>query len=540
MPPLLRFDAIRLLEASLEALDLAVSSLGSQKRIQFRQSSAEYAIEVGLLGAAAELAMSACLVQARGAGAIVWPTGQYKTAGAVLDEFRQLAGQSTAASSFLTEGVADPPTHRQALVDATRGFKRLIPIRAAGLHAGRGLIHEAIVSQANSVAEFLALLAASRRLRPYLEWIPRCLWYNRDRLVLIEDLAARLNEAQPPDQAVLLSSIYLVLPDVPEEEPEWLDALSRVSVAPRQRDVEFLMETLDQALPAALRRAGRGGATVPVRVDPGDQAALPIAPHLLRRQFNEIPDLWHADIATANGRMEQGALDLPPLDAVLDVFAIGLDRAGVIGQGEYLNAHQAWPHIAASFDFGGTIGPYWFLVRRCDDLAQLSALLRRAAAGHRRLSQRISECLHGLVSLRENRVATRDTPPFGDLIKEIEQVHSDRSWLNGREVHHRNSSRALPEELRPLLNDVAQGGEAVGTLLEAFFRDDRPSECLVYWPRMLAEAANEADDIPGLVLVLKNDQATAGHTAARKALRRIDFAIFGPPVEEPDTQEQEN
>ena len=154
MPRLLRFDAIRLLESSQEALNLAVSSLGSQKRIHFRQNSAEFAIEVGLIGAAAELAMSACLVQARGARAIVWPTGQYKTAGAVLEEFRQLASQSTAASSFLTEGVSDPAAHRQALVNVSRAFKRLIPIRAAGFHAGRGLIHEAVVSQANSVADF--------------------------------------------------------------------------------------------------------------------------------------------------------------------------------------------------------------------------------------------------------------------------------------------------------------------------------------------------------------------------------------------------
>jgi hypothetical protein len=139
-----------------------------------------------------------------------------------------------------------------------------------------------------------------------------------------------------------------------------------------------------------------------------------------------------------------------------------------------------------------------------------------------------------LASLRENRVLSRGAPPFGDLIQEIERVRGDREWLRDREVQHRGSPKALPEELRPLLDNVSEGGEPVGVLLEALFGEDRPAECLVYWPRILAEAANEADDILGLVLVLKNAQSRAAHTAARKALRRIDFSIFGPPVEEPD------
>jgi len=62
----MRRHAIRLLEASLESLDLAVSSLGATKRREFREPVATYAPEIGLIGASAELAMSACLVQAYG------------------------------------------------------------------------------------------------------------------------------------------------------------------------------------------------------------------------------------------------------------------------------------------------------------------------------------------------------------------------------------------------------------------------------------------------------------------------------------------
>ena len=254
MPHLLRFDAVRLLESSQEALHLAVTGLGAQKRVTFRQSAAEFAIEIGLIGTAAELAMASCLVQAKGSQALEWPSGQYKTAGAVLKEFRDLVSESTAASAFLTEGVTDPSRHRQSLLSASESFRRLIPIRAAGLHAGRGLIHEAVVVQANVVADFLNLLSSSRRINPYLERIPRCLWYGRDRIVLIEDLVARLGDADPGDRPGLLSSVYLVLPDIPDEEPEWLDAFVRVSIAPRERDVQFLLETLEDALPAKIKQ----------------------------------------------------------------------------------------------------------------------------------------------------------------------------------------------------------------------------------------------------------------------------------------------
>lgn len=534
MPHLLRFDTVRLLESSQEALHLAVVGLGAQKRVTFRQSAAEFAIEVGLIGAAAELAMASCLVQAKGSQALLWPSGQYKTAGVVLKDFRDLVSEATAASAFLTDGVPDPSSHRHSLLSASESFRRLIPLRAAGLHAGRGLLHEAVVVQANVVAEFLSLLSASRRIHPYLESIPRCLWYGRDRVVLIEDLVARLAGADPGDRPSILSSIFLVLPDIPEEEPEWLDAFERVSIAPRERDVQFLLETLEDALPANLRRTNRAGAGVPVRVEPNDPQALPIAPHFLRRQFNEIPDLWQADIATANGRLNQGALDLPPLDAVVDVFALGLERAAILEASQNVTAHEAWPHVAASLDFRGTVGPYWFLVRRCDDLGQLRGLIEQAAALHQRLAQRLPEFCLGIAALQHERPLRQDEPEFSALIQELGQLPGDRMWLLERESQYSSQARALPEELHQLLAGVAEGGEPVGKLIEALLLLDCTPECLTYWPRILAELASEADDIPGLVAILGTGDTSAAHTAARRALRRIDFSLYGPPVEEPE------
>lgn len=244
MPSLLRYDTIRLFEASVEALHMAVGSLGSEKRVDFRQQAAEHAIEIGLIGTAAELAMSACVIQARGPEAIKWPSGQYKTAGAILEEFRQIVAEPTATSSFLTEGSKDPASHRTSLLEVAKTFRVLIPARAGALHAGRGLMHEVTVIQANGVADFLNLLATSRRLGPYLRYIPRCLWYSQDRSIVIEDLRSKLEHTKGADRAAALASIYLVLPDIPDEEPDWLQAFSRVTISPKERDVEYLMSTL--------------------------------------------------------------------------------------------------------------------------------------------------------------------------------------------------------------------------------------------------------------------------------------------------------
>ncbi|WP_148169507.1 hypothetical protein [Pseudomonas chlororaphis] len=530
MPALLRNDAIRLLEAAQEALHIAISSLGTSKRKEFRQRGAQYAIETGLIGTAAEQIMAACLVQAHGPVAIIWPSGQYKTAGAVLDEFHELLAQATAVTGFLTDGVADAAMHRAHLMRATRAFRLLISTRAGGLHAGRGLLHEAVVEQANQVSEVLALLAHSRRIEPYVANIPRCTWYSRDRMVMIEDLVGRLRAA-PMDPAAL-ASVYVVLPDLPANAPEWLDAFDRVVVTPKQRDIRFLLDVADQALPAALRRANAAQGAVPVRLAPHDPAALPIAPHFLRRELNEIADLWDADVATANGRLQQGALDLPPPDAVQDVLAVGLGPSGILRGGEQLSAHQSWPAIMSSLMVQGTPGPYWFLVRSCGDLGQLAALLRRAGNVRplpARARRTFNECLSGIDLIRNNRSIQIEDALLGDIATAA-TLRIDPIDLRAKSIVAVGSAKALPPDLFPLLEEIADGGEPAGSLIAALVNTDIDVACKRYWLRLLAERACDHDDLPHLVSILRQPDITAVYTATRQAIRRLDFARSGPAL----------
>jgi hypothetical protein len=533
VPALLRRDTIRLFEASLESLQLAVASLGGSKRVQFRQESAEYAIEVGLLGTAAELAMAACLVQAFGHSAIVWPSGQYKTAGVVLDEFRRLVREGAVNSHFLVQGVADAAQHRQNILDHTQSFRRLIPIRAGGLHAGRGLLHEATVVQADVVSDFLILLSLSSLIQPYMSTVPRCQWYTHDRTLIVEDLSRRLLEASGDQRAMVLSSLYLVLPDIPNEEPEWLEALERVSVSPHERDITYLLDVIETAVPANLRRAGAGGIVFPVEVRAGNPAAIPINPQYLRRQYNEVPELWHADIATANGRLQQGTLDLPPGGAVREVFALGLTESGVLRGDEQFSAHQSWVHIAASMAMLGTPGPYWFLVRRTGDLGQLLAQLNRArTVGARYLQARIDECTSGIDAIRAPRQVQPTAPYYRELVRETSEAELGRDRLLAGYERNRNHSRGLPAKYEENLEVIVEGGDAVGPLISLILDDeDLPIDSKRYWTRQLAGCAMDAEDLASLVTMLARTELQPGHTYARKAIRRIDFRLYVPPVD---------
>lgn len=144
----------------------------------------------------------------------------------------------------------------------------------------------------------------------------------------------------PDEKAQLISSIYLVLPEMPAEQPEWIEALDRVSIAPKEEDITFLLNVLENANVANLIRVAERGQGVPVVVRPNDPAALPISPQYLRRALKEIREQWYADIGTANGRLEQGTFDVPPIDYVLDIFGVDLEEVGIFQVDQGFSAHE--------------------------------------------------------------------------------------------------------------------------------------------------------------------------------------------------------
>lgn len=102
----------------------------------------------------------------------------------------------------------------------------LVTARAGGLHGGAGPAYDVCVALANDVAAFLALLRQSDRIVTYLDAIPEPPQKPKERAVLIEELVAELRAADDiAGQSRTLLSLFLILPDLPTTEPEWLSAL---------------------------------------------------------------------------------------------------------------------------------------------------------------------------------------------------------------------------------------------------------------------------------------------------------------------------
>ena len=476
--------------------------------------------------------MSACLVQAHGTSILELPSGYFKNFPRILEEFRTLVREATSSSDFLIKDINDPSSHREKLLECVMPFRRLASIRAGGLHAGRGLTREATIYSANLVSDFLECLALSSRIKPYLSFTPRCLLYNKERTIIIEDLARRLADVTEKDKDTLLVSMYLVLPDIPENEPEWMEAFDRVTISPKNRDVSYLLQVLETAVPTSLRRTSRSGEGFSVVVRPDDPHALSIAPQYLRRQFNDLKDRWYADIGTANGRLEKGNyLDLPPQETVRKAFEINLEESGLLNDNLRFTANESWPFIVSSLDFPGTTGPYWFLIRHTDDLNQLIAQLNRAKRiGRDKLSVRVELVITGIEAIQKNEPLKQSDPYFMQIINNIENADKKRESLTNNLERHRNTHRELPNTAVALLEKIVEG-QSISHLYEHLEEIGFSLPGLHHWSRVLAEIACDYEDIPALNKTLAYKEFKSAHTAARKAIQAIDFRLYGPPIE---------
>jgi hypothetical protein len=536
MPQFLRDDSVRMLEGAKEALHLALAGLGLPCRHEFREHTARYSSILGLLGVAVEQTMSACLIQVWGSEQLQKSNSTYKSGREILAEFRSLLRAPVARGSFLTSGVADPQAHRDTLLQATDAFGILITGRAAGLHAAIGPTREVAVFTARRVYDFLFLMSKSNRVRPYLNALPEPTETMVVANVLVEDLAQRLRAARNPvDKAALIGNLFLILPELPTNEPAWIDAFDRVMVSPAETDIALLMTTLEDAVPVQLQRVKDGGTPISVVIRPDDPNAIAVAPHHLRRSFIQIADQWAADVGNANGRLETGSLDLPPYDFVLDLFVLGPDNIKNALNRKSFTAHDIWPFIATSLTRPGTPGPYWFLLRMCDDLGQLESQLTRSLNKPKPafVKERLKEVCAGLRCIDESK----HLPYEASLIKEcsacLEKVRSGRDKLKTRlSSPEGNRSRMPSEEYLPLLQAVAEGG-SISQVLEALLDNGlglKAEDDKKYWARITAELASDPQDGRTLVRII-HSQFNQAQTAARKALRLIDAITFGPPME---------
>lgn len=533
MPRLLKSETARRLLVGQRALSTAFSLLATPKSVSHDHDKSDGAIEIGLIGIAAELAISACLYEILGPGAIIRKdTGFYITAGEALARFREALASGIPRLSLLTQGIAQSG-HLKALDKACAGFKILFTARAAAVHAGQGASPDVAFVVGKDVASFLTLLAASPKWKPYLKDAPAVPALPKERTMIAQELAAAAKGKDKAAVGAALANIFLVLPDLSEDAPEWLSALQHVHVSAKPHDISILLKTLQNAKVGDLVKVGKGASGIATRIDPTDPNAVPIYVAGMKKKFENAADSWNAYVGTANAEIDKGVLSLPPIAAVYGFSAIGIDGIGLPAEetSEGLPAHVVWPFIASALNYNGTKGPCFFLARslRSDAAGQLAALLKKAAAK----SSILNKALKDYQSLFDVTVA-KQPAPTGSLIaaglaksgtaRDEKRQNLEDVLLGRREI----TPVELEKKYDQLIASFAQS-DSVGACITAVvegkidFKDEKFAVL-----RILIAAASDREDIAPLARLVGDNDLKAVSTPARKAIAEIDYALYGP------------
>ena len=410
MPKFLKNDTIALLDGGTEAFLLGLYGMAMPTQRHLHKKETKYAPIIGLFGSSAELLVKACLVQAKGLVSMFRDgditKGVYRFGNETIEDLRKYIRDEDACISYLWGNQDEHEEQKKQILHYLGKFKLLQELRANGLHAGLGCSRDIVVSTAGDIYEFILLLSQSKKLRPYLKNIPAPEATIRDREAIIEDLSRRFRSAKGIENKIdSLRSMYLVLPYIPEMKPDWVDEFDKIAVAPNtENDLTYLAKTLSDAHSIYLLKNRGGKDGIPVRVDPQNPDALPIAIQNIKRTLKTTPDKFNNDVLSANTRLEEGRLDLPVDDFLIDLYILGLEETKVLtAENAKLTAQQAWPFVAAAYSTNGTPRPCWFIIRVCDEIDQLIAYVKKAEKyGNGYLRRRVPQLIRSLEAIKDN------------------------------------------------------------------------------------------------------------------------------------------
>lgn len=541
MPKFMKDGAITLIDGGIESYLLALYGLNMPTVRKQRKSAAQYAPIIGLFGASVELLVKACLVQANGISSMYkngdLSSGIYRFGSEVIDDLRKEIRDASACISFLWKNPDNYLEQQSLFLNYLDKFKLLQELRANGLHAGIGCSRDIVVSIANDIYDFMLLLSQGKKLKAYLKNVPAPNTTVRDREAIIEDLTRRTNTAKTPSEKIgYLRNMYLVLPYVPDIEPEWIKTFNKASLLPpTDDDVNYLVRTLSEAHSIYLLKNRGGKDGIPVRVEPNNPQALPISIQNIKRSLNTIPDKFNNDIMSANTRLSENRLDLPIDDFLIDLYALGLDNAKVITNTNHkLTAQQVWPFIAAAYSTQGTPRPCWFFIRACDELDQLVAYLRRVKdIGNGYLKKRVGTVIKSIVAIKEGQSVDlrfeRDKS-----FSEIETFYKSiqRLTINQRQpfTPYFLKKFQLNQDVSAIIHEYILGKQSAGNTLEAIlnlksFGENEKKAALALMPLCYTN-----ENRNGLVTILRTGHLCGYVSQARKQMFFVDFYTDGPKI----------
>jgi hypothetical protein len=275
--------------------------------------------------------------------------------------------------------------------------------------------------------------------------------------------------------------------------------------------------------------------SLPVSVQKGAPGALPMEPQYLKKSFSNIRDRCYADRGTANGRLEQGQFDPPPIESVYEIFSLGLHTLQIVDTPEdKLLAVDSWPLIASSLAYQGTLGPYWYFVRNTSDWGQLDAyMLKASKVAGKKLEKGYKEFKSRFEVLKAGKSINAKDKNVAALIDHYDSASEKRKQLISLATKYKGKDKDLCDQAHLDLKQVVEEKMHVGQFLINIvnsiytFKDENSKK---FWTRTFCEAASEIEDCSGLLAVLKDPSLEIAYTATRKALRVIDFINYGPTI----------
>lgn len=533
MPRLLKNETQRRLVVSQQALRLAFLLLANPKPTGYERQATDGALEVGLIGVAADLAVGACLYEIYGRqGVIRQNAGFYLTASEALHRFRTTLSSAIPKLDVLTSGVSNPRKHLQKLDRACGGFPVLFTTRATALHAGSGTSHDVAFCAGKNVADFLNTLAESPKWKPYLKDVPSVPELPKDRTLIAQELAGALSSEDKETVSSALCGIFLVLPELSRHEPEWLASLQRVQVTPRNQDISVLVKSLQDAKVGDIFKVGKGAKALATKIEPSNPLALPIYPTAMKKKFENLNDQWAGYVATANAELDKGISSLPPVEAVYRFAAVGIDKIGLPDdevQGG-MSAHSIWPFIAGALTYQGTKGPCFFAVRALNphELGQLCALLKKASAISNRLKKALNDYEPLLIAAVKKEPLQSSSPLAMVLTNAALSREKKRAELVEKLKGRAATSQPPKDTTYEQLMSEVEKSDALALSITQVANNtlDFKKEKLPVL-RMLIEAATEREDLEALAFVEMQEDLSSVATLARKAIQEIDYAFFG-------------
>lgn len=539
MPKFLKDNTIILLDSGIESYLLALYGMAMPSLRLLRKPEFKYAPIVGLYGTAAELLVKACLVQAKGVSAMYRDgnisTGVYRFGSDVIEDLRHYIRDEDSCVSYIWGNMESHTDQRDQLLHCLGKFKLFQELRANGLHAGRGCSRDITVAMAAGIYEFIQLLSQSKKLKPYLRNIPAPEASIRDREAIIEDLSRRLRTAKDDSTKVgLLRGMYLVLPYVPEIKPDWVDAFDRIAVAPpTEGDLSYLAKTLSDAHSIYLLKNRGGKDGIPVRIEPQNPDSLPVAIQNIKRTLSTIPDKFNNDILSANTRIAENRLDLPLDEFLIDLYALGVEGAGILtSENNLLTAQQTWPFVAAAYSTNGTPRPCWFIIRYCDEIDQLIAYMKKAEkCGNGYLKRRMPVLLAALQAYKENEVVSfngvKDTA-FKDLLafkaKTNAMSEEQKKPFSPTFLRKYPPSDQMNIIIHDFVAELKNAGDCLSAALELKSLTDSDRKLAL----ALLPLCYEDNDKSGLISVLRTNHLKNYVSTARKMMFAADFIQNGP------------